>query len=91
MKYTKFGDKIRVVVQVIRRKSKNSTKEILGDQEKNIYELYLDGSQEVGTKGDQKFQAIYNTKRIYEADKHKTKLVVSVIDSGCGIKKKKQT
>ena len=49
MKYTKFGDKIRIVVQIIRRKSK-SLKELADEYQKNICEMYVD--EDIGTKGD---------------------------------------
>ena len=56
-----------------------------------MFKVFADDEEEIkDTKKDQKFQKAYNTKRIYEPDKHKTKLVVSVIDDGIGIKKKKQ-
>ena len=91
LKFTKSGGSIRIIAQLVKGRKQS----VKNDEKSELQKIYQD-SYSSGTSSEAdsvmseaaKFDVEHGIEKIFQPEFGKDKLVVSVIDTGIGIKKK---
>lgn len=87
LKFTKEGGKIHISCEFIPR-GKNRASKIVKSRTKDSLSSDSKSGSESGISENSQFMLDHNIDTLYDPDANRDKLVIEVLDSGIGIKKK---